>query len=53
MRNKQEKNKRYTRYYRPMVQCSITSACTQHALLTIRFCARWRYEWRNSIFTQI
>jgi len=42
MRNKQEKSKQYTSYCRPMVQCSIWSPCTQHALLTICFCARWR-----------
>jgi len=53
MRNKQEKNKWYTRYCRSMVQWTIWSECKQHALLTIRCCARWRYEWRNSIFTQI
>jgi len=35
MYNKQEKNQRYITYCRPMVQCSIWSACTQHALLTI------------------
>jgi len=37
MYNKHEKNQRYTTYCRPMVQCSIWSACMQHALLTIRY----------------
>jgi len=38
MHNKQEKNQRYITYCWPMVQCSIWSACTQHALLTTFLC---------------